>query len=492
MSGLRRAVYDAPLRRGLARRFSVIGGDGGFEVAVNGDPIGDADRGYRESLQYVWRFGVNGAGPRRSAPQEFSEDASVVLDGGAVPLRGWIGTAHMPGQLVDAVTGESMNRIVVMARGREVQEDMLGDLAPGGAWRGCVAGEIRADFLDADDEDDIVAPGRRWIVGDAPRYEALRAAVKGALDAVEQKWNGLRDKDGPRRAREVPEIGRWYGALGHDHRRMADSFFGRINRIPIDDEGDRRRLLIGSALAFESLGLGDALDRLGRVDEGGGGGEGPDALRGALARIDDFDASAYYQAAKCRLGAIDRLVDAADGRRLEGIACGRLLDRPWLLDPSWERAAGADRMEAGMDRELEAMAASENGRGWVQCTKYRSAAGRHAVICLKRQGVRIGTGDVIAHIARHDAAVRRVLDKAGRGCEPVEFVCVVDEDLADWDDPESRDRSQRALAGYSARVVKCGELVGRPGRRTARTPRAGRVCRGCTILSRGSARRIGG
>ena len=195
LSGLRSTVYGAPLRRGLARRFSIIG-RGGFEVAVNGDLIGAEDGGYRESLQYAWNFGGNGAGVRHGGPQEFSEEASVVLGGGVVPLRGWIGTAHGPGQLRDADTGESLNRIAVMARGRAVQEDMLGDLAWNGACRGCVVGEIHADFLDADDAEDIIATGRRRIKGDAPRYEALRAAVMGALAAVEQNWNGLRGKTG--------------------------------------------------------------------------------------------------------------------------------------------------------------------------------------------------------------------------------------------------------------------------------------------------------
>lgn len=55
--------------------------------------------------------------------------------------------------------------------------------------------------------------------------------------------------------------------------------------------------------------------------------------------------------------------------------------------------------------------------------------------------------------------MQRVLDKAGRGDEPVEFVCVVGEDPVDWGDPGGRDKSEKSLAGYSARIAKYGELI---------------------------------
>ena len=459
LSGLRCAIYDAPLRRGLARRFSVIGGCG-FEVAVNGDLIGAADRGCREGLQYVWNFGGDGsrgATAGRGDPRVFSE-ASIALGGGTVQLRGWIGTAHRPGQLRDADTGEILNRITVMARGREVQEDMLGDLAMDGMWCRCVVGEIHADFLDTDNEEDIVAAGRRRIRGDAPRYEALRAAVKRTLVAVEQKWNGLRGEDGTKLAREIPEIDRWYEALGPDHKRTAENLFGRINRVPVDNEGDRRRLLIGGVLAFESLGARDVLDMLGRA--GAGGGESMDTLRDVVTRLDDFDASAYYQTAKIRLGLIDNLVDATGDDDLAKVDREHLLDRLWILDPSWERAAGTGRIEAEVRRALEAVAAGEKGEEALQCIRYRAAAGKHIVIDLKEPGARIGTGNLVAQISKYEEAMRRVLDKHGRGGEPVEFVCVVGVDLVDWNDAGSRDRSQKALAAYSARIVTYGELVG--------------------------------
>ena len=462
LSGLRRAARGAALRRQLARRFSVIGEANGFEVAVDGDGIGEGDRGY-ESLQYVWNFGGSrrhGAGTGRGAPQEFSEDVAVRLGGGDAPLDGWIGTARRPGDLRDDLTGESLNRIAVVVRGRTVQDDILGELAGGGAPRGCIVGEVDADFLDADDEDDIVTTGRQGIREDAPRYEALRDAVQRALGAVELKWNELRGVDGARRAREIPEINRWYRALGQGHKGMARSLFGSLNRLPVDDDGDRRMMLVGGALAFEGLDLRDVLDGLGRA--GAGGARDVDALRDALLRLDDFEASAYYQTVKGRLvaaGAIAGMVDDSGGGGLDVKVLEMLFDRPWLLDPSWERAAGAEYMEAVIKKAIDAEAGDKKGPEGRPGIRYRTAAGKHIIIVPMRQGAKIRTGDLITLLSKYDVAVRRALGRVGRDGEPTEFVCVVGDDLVDWYDPRSRGESERALTAYSARVVKYGELI---------------------------------
>ena len=225
------------------------------------------------------------------------------------------------------------------------------------------------------------------------------------------------------------------------------------------DDGEWRRLLIGGVLAFESLGLRDALDRLNNVGACGAG--ELDVLRDALLQLDDLDASAYHQTAKGRLGAVDMLARAAADGGLEMAVQKHLLDRLWLLDPSWERAAGTERMEAEVSRALGAVAEGEGGHGGRLDMRYRAAAaaGKSIVIELKRPGVRVETGELVTQISKHDEAVRRALLRVGRGDEPVEFVCVVREDPVDRVDPRSRDRSEKSLAQHSARVVKYGELI---------------------------------
>lgn len=280
---------------------------------------------------------------------------------------------------------------------------------------------------------------------------------KRALGVVELKWNELRGEEGSKRAREIPEINQWYEALSSDHRRMAKSLFGRINRMPIDDDGDRRRLLIGGVLAFESLRLRDMLDKLDRV--GAGGAEGLDMLRDVFLQLDDLEASAYYQTTKSRLGVVGTLINMTDDGSLERVIQKHLFDHLWLLDPSWERAAGTEYMETEIHKAIDEAVGREKSSGGRLDIKYRTAAGKHIIIELKRPGVRIGTGELITQISKYDRAVQRALDKAGRGDEPVEFVCVVSENPTDWDNPKRREKSEKSLADYSVRIVKYGELI---------------------------------
>ena len=63
-------------------------------------------------------------------------------------------------------------------------------------------------------------------------------------------------------------------------------------------------------------------------------------LRDALLQLDDLEASAYCQTARGRLGVTAILAGAADGGDLEMLVQKHLFDHLWLLDPSWERAAG--------------------------------------------------------------------------------------------------------------------------------------------------------
>ena len=201
LSDLKHKSHAAPLRKRLARRFSIIGEIEEFAVTVNGSAIGVKDRGYSENLQYVWAFGCEPAHIIRKAngAKVFREEVEISLNGRAVPLRGWAGTVHSTGQLKDADTGDNMNKIAVMVRGKAAQEDILGEFSQSGVYSSYIVGEVYADFLDEDGEgEDVVTTSRQRIKEDSPGYVALKEAVRKALLIIEKKWNEMRDDDGDR------------------------------------------------------------------------------------------------------------------------------------------------------------------------------------------------------------------------------------------------------------------------------------------------------
>ena len=457
LTDLKHKSYPARLRKRLARRFSVIGEIKGFAVSIDGSEIGVKDRGYCENLQYVWVFGgKRGRIDRETAgARKFREEVEINLNGRSARLRGWMGTVHRAGQLKDAEAGDNMNKVAVMVRGKAAQEDILGEFSEIGVYSGYVVGEVHADFLDDDHGEDVITTGRQRINEDSRGYKALKDAVRRALKIIEQKWNELRDEEGDRRAREIPQVGEWYECLGADHRRMAKSLFGRINKMPVGSDDDRRRLIIGGVLAFESLRLRDMLDRLSRVDMGN-----IEMLRDIFLQLDDLEASSYYQTTKSRLAVIDKMIEITDRNPVERVVQEHIFNHLWLLDPSWERMPGTEHMEATVRKAFDALEGKHGkDRESRLDIKYTTTAGKHVIIELKRPDVAVETGELISQIGRYRTQVEDILEREGRPNEPVEFVCVVGKRPRDWSSPASRDRSENSLMSHSARIVMYDELV---------------------------------
>lgn len=457
LTDLKHKSYPARLRKRLARRFSIIGEIEGFAVSIDGSEIGVKDRGYCENLQYVWVFGGEPGriGRETAGARKFCEDVKINLNGSSARLKGWMGTVHRAGQLKDAEAGDNMNKVAVMVRGKAAQEDILGEFSEIGVYSGYVVGEVHADFLDDDRGEDVITTGRQRINEDSRGYKALKDAVWKALKIIEQKWNEMRDEEGDRRAREIPQVCEWYKCLGADHKRMAKSLFGRINKMPVGSDDDRRGLIIGGVLAFESLRLRDMLDRLSRVDVGN-----IDMLRDIFLQLDDLEASSYYQTTKSRLAVIDKMIEITDRNPVERVVQEHIFNHLWLLDPSWERMPGTERMEATVRKAFDALE-SKHGKDRESRLdiKYTTTAGKHVIIELKRPDVSVETGELISQIGRYRTQVEDILEREGRPNEPVEFVCVVGKRPRDWSSPSSRDRSENSLMIHSARIVMYDELV---------------------------------
>ena len=111
----RRISIDT-LRRGLARRFAVIGGHN-FEVVINGEPISPEDRDLKRLLakdvngdQYIWEYpGVE------------------IEEGTGWTVSGWIGALNRTSQGIDKID----RGIALMARGKLVQEPFVFDAVVG-------------------------------------------------------------------------------------------------------------------------------------------------------------------------------------------------------------------------------------------------------------------------------------------------------------------------------------------------------------------------
>ena len=168
------------LRRRLARRFTVIDPKHHFSVLVNGDPINIADRDYYNKLQYVWHYGDYG-----SQCLALCKNAEQMEKRDAASFEGWIGTVKESGQSKDG--GESLNKIVVIVRGKLAQEDILETFGETGLYTKFIIGEVRADFLDEDDKADIATTSRQSIIEEDPRFLSLKEAIGKELKNIQSQ-----------------------------------------------------------------------------------------------------------------------------------------------------------------------------------------------------------------------------------------------------------------------------------------------------------------
>ena len=447
------------LRRRLARRFSIIGAQHNFEIVLNGEPVTVEDREYQNKLQYLWSFGPAGVQCREAAKKlEHSENRQSEIEGHpGYEIDGWIGSALVSGQLKEPDTSESINKIVVMTRGKLAQEDILEEFGEGGLYTKYLLGEIHADFLDLDEEDDIATTSRQRLIEEDPRYEALKKKLRSELKYIQSRWTDLRNEQGAEEALEFPQIKEWFGWLDADQKKSAERLFGRINQLPMDDPDQKRQLFVSGVLAFESLKLRNMLHRLDEVSV-----DNLEALNQVFIQLDDLEASAYYQVAKDRLGVIRKLTDLVDENAKERVLQKHLYKHLWLLDPSWERATHTERMERRIYNALRGVYNSltveqKNARLDIY---YSTTGNRHVIIELKRADRILTTSELIDQVSKYYSAAESVLADTNRSNEPLEIVCVVGRKLRDWgESPSGEERSRESLRAQHARVVTYDGLI---------------------------------
>ena len=468
------------LRKRLARRFSIIGTEYKFDVAIDGEPVAIADRDYFHKLQYLWYFGsesekyVELSNRLKSSQLEHHEkracDIEVLSEDDAVDghyrVTGWIGTVRESGNLnykdaednlnEDNLNEDNLNKIVVMVRGKLAQEDILEDFLEGGLYTKYLIGEIHADFLDQDDADDIATTSRQEIIKDDPRYRALQNWVRDELKHIQSQWTGLRRKQGEREAKKNPAIAEWLQCLKPDERRHAKVLFGKIGELPFD-ESDKWELYQQCALAFESIRYKGKLSELDRITP-----ENLDAVTQVFAALDDIEASLYYRIVQKRLRIIEALHENVADNAKEEVVQKHLYEHLWLLDPSWDRATETPLMEKNVRKEFaeldKKVSLTDKEKRARYDIKYKMTSGKHVIIELKRANRRIDQWDLLQQVEKYGEALRKLVRATGKN-EPVEIVCIVGEPLTQWADAEQEERSRRTMAEQNVRVVLYDELI---------------------------------
>lgn len=443
-------IYEASLRKKLARRFSIIGDKYKFQVYINGTPISIADRDYFNKMEHIWTYGTIEF-PNVLIPNQTKSDACTQ---NGFPVSGWIGTVTESSDLKDE-DGESLNKIVVMVRDKLAQEDILSELNETGLYSKYLIGEIHADFLDTDDLDDIATSSRQHIIEDDARYVELRDWVKVQLKMIQNQWTRLRNEKGKDEALKVPAVKDWFGSLSPEYKSTATKLFGRINQITVERAEDREALFSHAVLAFESLKYRDNLEALEKISV-----ENLAELTEIFGRLDELEATLYYQIVKERIEVIKLLHEKVESNALEKVIQEHLFTHLWLLDPSWERATDSWAMEQRVGKFMEHIDAGltdEEKRARLDI-RYKQVSNKHVIIELKRPERTVDVWELGKQVDKYRSGLQKILAEAGLK-EPMEFICVVGKPLKGWNDAITRDEETHILKSKDARVVTYLELI---------------------------------
>lgn len=458
----RTATSIPALRKRIARRFSIIGYTGKdgdrFVVEINGMPVGPNDREDLRAVEFLWEFGSK-AIAKNACPnliERFVIPNQVHPDRSDWKVRGWLGAAEEPKKLKHDEAG-SLNGIVILARGRLIQENVLDKLNFSRILVSYLTGHVEADFLDLKDEEDIATSDRQRLVEDDERYIALTDFLRNSLISIQDKWTDLRNKArGKQAISDVPALGEWLDTLPASQRNNAERLLGLIRGVELEDEEERKQLYRSGMLAFERLRLREEAHLLAEKPQLTAA-----ALLPLLSDLATLEGALYLDIVRTRLDVIEEFENLVDDNEKEKVLQKHLFKNMWLLDAGWERAAGSERIEKILKKDykdFDPQLTEEESKGRVDI-RYRTNAGQHIVVELKRAKRRLHVTELVEQGNKYRTALRKCLVAEGHKDPFIAIVFVVGVPLYEEDDPGGAEMIQKTLSGINGRVVPYETLI---------------------------------
>lgn len=465
----RTSIVAAALRKRLARRFDIFHleseGKDRFRIVIDGKPVTHRDRTELKKLEFVWEFGKQriDAGDLPPGIRRTTIRNTSIPDHPSWKVSGWFGSATKPQDLTSDGEERVLSDIIVLARGRPIQEGILRSLGISRVFLNYVTGQIRADFLDLDTEDDIATSDRQRLMEDDERVEALRKFLRKKLVEAAQDWTEWRnEKKADEIEKENPAIERWLADLPNEQKAPAKKLVGTIGGLefPEDAEEDARvKLLQAGVVAFERIRLREDTKQLEELSEL----ESADLLP-LLARLESYEGAVYRDLVKGRLQAIHAFAEDLKNDVLEKILQEKVKGNLWLLDPSWDRVQQRVEMEEHLFRMAEKLGGKRPVKDALKRIdlRYFSVQNRHVIVELKRHSARADADTLYDQGLDYTKALEQVLQDINQPMADYEIVFVVGKEPTAKKAPpgtKPRDYVRKRLGEINGRVLMYGELL---------------------------------
>lgn len=459
----RTASLAKHLRKRLARRFAIIGEKNNFKVFIDDKEILVSDRNYLSKAQCLWIY----------LPEENSaeyEDAllkqtknekiklkkvrpsTIRIDEENYGVSGWIATCAEPNELDD---DENLNRIVIMVRGKMAKEDIFSEIGTTALYSKYIFGELSADFLDLDNEIDITTSSRQDFFEDDERYIALKEFIKKELSTIRSDWEDVRSNTGEAEACKYTVVSDWYNDLQGDDKRSAKKLFGKINQLTVEKD-EKKELFKHGVLAFESFKIKNELSQLEEISA-----ENITAFLEVAGRLDNIEATMYYQIVQERLAIIQKMKDVVSDGSLEKVVQEHLSKNLWLLDPSWDRGTEAPIVEQAFKTQFDIIDAglTQEEKDARLDIRYKKASNKHLIIELKRGNRIVKTDELSAQVRKYFSATTKIMTTQEM-TEPFEIIVLLGQHLDGIDFNQAvYEATKRSLKEYNCRIMYYDELL---------------------------------
>ena len=316
-----RRISLSTLRRGLARRFAVVGSQSNFDIVINGAPITVEERDLQRLLdtdadgeRYLWNYREEEIEPNTGWK-----------------VSGWIGALDRTTPNLDGVD----RGISIMARGKLVQEPFLFHAVVGQQYAlSYLVGELHAEFVDG--LEDTIGTNRNALVWDTDANTKLMEWGKKEVNRIARAWAGKRSDDNQRRL-ENNALYREFKAKASDtgNRRaldLADRLVRQvINKNPTADAKDLEPVIRTSLDFLEFDAFWEITEDLTNSNV-----EDVEQLFTLFKEWEIVEAKEMSRVTEGRIATIEKLQDLIDRNALEvPILHNFLKEFPWVIDPRW-------------------------------------------------------------------------------------------------------------------------------------------------------------
>lgn len=313
------------IRRGLARRFAVIGPQHGFEVIINGESISPDERDLQRLLEkdtddkrYIWPY----------------SDEEIEPETGW-KVSGWIGALNRTSPGIDSID----RGIVLMARGKLVQEPFVFDAVVGQQYAlSYLVGELHAEFVD--ESEDTIGTTRNSLVWDTEKNIALKKWGQKQVNKIAREWAQKRNKDNERRMQEHPQYRKFQKQAEETGNTRALKLADRLIRQVIEKnpmiEDKELQPLIQMCIDFlEFDAFWEIAENLAETELGDVG-----KILELFREWQIVEAKEMARVTRGRIQTIEKLHNLIETNALEVPTLHDFLKEfPWVIDPRWTLVA---------------------------------------------------------------------------------------------------------------------------------------------------------